>query len=109
MNTRTILKASSNGIFSPNIQLRIGQIRQSGEGQSVAIAECLTLREIDPDIANDLHPTMELRPDEAQQWMDELWQVGIRPSEGQGSAGQMAATQKHLEDMRRLVFDPPKP
>lgn len=36
--------------------------------------------------------------------MDELWQAGIRPAEGAGSAGQMAATENHLQDMRTLVF-----
>ncbi len=40
----------------------------------------------------------------AQQLIDSLWDCGLRPSEGTGSAGAMAATQKHLEDMRRLVF-----
>ena len=36
--------------------------------------------------------------------MDDLWQCGLRPSEGTGSAGALAATQKHLDDMRKLVF-----
>jgi hypothetical protein len=37
--------------------------------------------------------------------MDALWSIGTRPTEGTGSAGAMAATVKHLEDMRKLVFD----
>jgi hypothetical protein len=41
---------------------------------------------------------------DAQRLMDELWSVGLRPSEGSGSAGAMAATQAHLQDMRKLVF-----
>lgn len=50
-----------------------------------------------------------LNKDSAQSFMDELWNCGIRPSEGTGSAGSLAATQKHLEDMRSLVFKtPPK-
>lgn len=40
----------------------------------------------------------------AQQLMDQLWQCGLRPTEGTGSAGALAATQQHLEDMRRIVF-----
>lgn len=40
----------------------------------------------------------------AQQLMDELWRCGLRPSQGQGSAGSLAATERHLEDMRTLVF-----
>jgi len=53
-------------------------------------------------------PTMFLDATKAQSLMDGLWDCGIRPSEGTGSAGAMAATQKHLDDMRRLVFDPDK-
>ncbi len=29
---------------------------------------------------------------------------GIRPSSGEGNAGQLGATEKHLEDMRKIVF-----
>lgn len=48
--------------------------------------------------------SMELSQEEAQRFMDELWHVGIRPTEGSGSAGSLAATQRHLEDLRALVF-----
>lgn len=50
-------------------------------------------------------PFMTLEIDAAQQLMDSLWDCGLRPSEGSGSAGALAATQKHLEDMRKLVFE----
>lgn len=46
-----------------------------------------------------------LSQNSAQELMDELWHCGLRPSEGTGSAGQLSATQKHLEDMRTLVFE----
>lgn len=52
-------------------------------------------------------PTLEIRREEAQEFMDQLWNCGIRPTEGAGSVGQMAATERHLEDMRRLVFEKP--
>jgi hypothetical protein len=39
----------------------------------------------------------------AQQLMDDLWRCGVRPTEGSGSAGSLAATERHLEDMRRIV------
>lgn len=47
---------------------------------------------------------LKLEPNTAQQLMDSLWECGLRPSEGSGSAGALAATQRHLEDMRTLVF-----
>lgn len=40
----------------------------------------------------------------AQSLMNELWECGIRPAQGAGSAGQLSATLAHLEDMRTLVF-----
>jgi hypothetical protein len=55
----------------------------------------------------DPQPTFDLRPEAAQALMDSLWDAGLRPSEGSGSAGAMAATQKHLEDMRTLIFNRP--
>ena len=36
--------------------------------------------------------------------MDELFAAGMRPSEDTGSTGQLAALQKHLEDMRAIAF-----
>lgn len=37
--------------------------------------------------------------------MDQLWNCGLRPTEGSGSAGSLAATQRHLEDMRKIAFN----
>ena len=37
--------------------------------------------------------------------MDELWRCGLRPSEGTGSAGSLAATERHLKDMQAIAFD----
>ncbi len=53
-------------------------------------------------------PFMAITMESAQKLMDELWHCGIRPTEGAGSAGAMAAVQRHLEDMRTLVFEEPK-
>ena len=39
----------------------------------------------------------------AQVLVDELWRAGFRPSEAMGSAGSMRATEKHLDDMRKIV------
>ncbi|MBI5255418.1 MAG: hypothetical protein HY855_02885 [Burkholderiales bacterium] len=49
-------------------------------------------------------PAVTLDQTSAQQLMDELWRCGLRPSEGTGSAGSLAATERHLEDMRSIAF-----
>jgi|ERR1700734_3834089 len=46
--------------------------------------------------------------DMAQQLMDDLYACGLRPSEGAGSAGAMAAVQAHLRDLQKLVFEEPQ-
>ena len=48
-------------------------------------------------------PAFETSLEDAQRFMDELWRAGLRPTEGTGSAGSLAATEHHLADMRALV------
>jgi hypothetical protein len=56
-----------------------------------------------------IRPVVSMNAAHAQELMDSLWEAGLRPTEGTGSAGAMAAVQEHLKDMRRLVFAPPPP
>lgn len=48
---------------------------------------------------------MQLNATYAQKLMDDLWDCGVRPSEGSGSVGSLKATQVHLQDMRKIAFD----
>lgn len=50
-----------------------------------------------------IRPTFIIDETQAQVLMDNLWDCGLRPSEGSGSAGALMAAQLHLEDMRRIV------
>ena len=84
--------------WSRSIDLRAA--RQEGEKFcAVAPVGFIAQRE-DHEVA----PFMSLTLTSAQELMDELWRCGLRPSEGSGSAGSLAATERHLSDMRRLVF-----
>jgi len=49
-------------------------------------------------------PMLSLGIHEAQKLMDELWTCGLRPSEGTGSAGSLAATERHLKDMQHIAM-----
>jgi hypothetical protein len=49
-------------------------------------------------------PSFNLDRMEAQTLMDDLWNCGIRPTEGSGSAGALRAVERHLEDLQKLVF-----
>jgi hypothetical protein len=61
-----------------------------------------------PDEGLAVEPSFRLSLDDAQSLMDQLWTCGLRPSEGSGSAGALAATQKHLDDVRKLLFEDPR-
>ena len=87
------------------IAVRVARVHSVDGVRTVAVADPLEFTVVDPDdLESEVDPAVRLRVEEAQQLMDELWRAGVRPTEGAGSAGQMAATEKHLEDMRRLVF-----
>ncbi|MBD3387410.1 MAG: hypothetical protein GF414_00515 [Candidatus Altiarchaeales archaeon] len=50
-------------------------------------------------------PFMTLEIEVVQQLMDALWRIGVRPSEGVPSEGQLEAMREHIADLRKLVFD----
>lgn len=51
-----------------------------------------------------LVPLFGLDATQAQRLMDDLWHAGLRPTEGSGSAGALAAVEKHRDDMREIAF-----
>lgn len=77
-------------------------LRQRTVGEGALAAQLLTMLPIASGMSID--PFLRIDIQTAQQLMDELWQCGLRPTEGTGSAGAMAAVQAHLSDMQRLVF-----
>jgi hypothetical protein len=67
-----------------------------------AFAEPLTFKVRDEGAF--IQPALRIGRDEAQVLMDDLWFAGLRPTEGTGSAGALAAVQSHLQDMRKIAF-----
>jgi hypothetical protein len=105
-SSRIEIRAHRQPWIRDTIALRIAQITDHDGGEHrVAIAEPLRLRTLsDEDMGTELRETLSISPSDAQQFMDELWRVGIRPTEAAGSVGQLAAVERHLDDMRTLVF-----
>ena len=91
-------------VWADKIELRAGVERKNGLW---SIAQSLVFED-QKEVGDVVIPFINLHTEEAQALMDELWRCGLRPTEGSGSAGAMAATQKHLEDMRTLVFSKEK-
>ena len=76
--------------------------KQVTEGMGTVVARPLELHQHDKDLICEPFARLDIQA--AQQLMDELWQCGLRPSEGTGSAGSLKATQEHLKDMQKIVF-----
>jgi hypothetical protein len=81
--------------------ITLGVCKQEPDGfYVVSDPQFVKVSEMEP-----LSPSFTISVEAAQALMDSLWQCGLRPTEGTGSAGALAATQAHLADMRKLVFD----
>jgi hypothetical protein len=85
-------------IFSNALQFAFIQRGQRGK---TAAARPMVFDVIDDGVV--VEPAITIGIDEAQQFIDELWRCGLRPSEGTGSAGSLAATERHLRDMQAIT------
>ena len=81
------------------ISVHFGQHRAGGEFYSAKPMEFVKV-----DIGEISAPTLSLQIEDAQRLIDELWSAGLRPSEGTGSAGSLAATERHLKDMQAIAM-----
>ncbi len=103
MNLRPTIRAHA-APWNQSIDILVISRRETGQPFTAAR---LTFEPVDE--FTHIEPTASLDHKDAQTLMDDLWQAGLRPTEGTGSAGAFAAQGKHLEDMRRLVFEEAKP
>lgn len=83
----------------------------AGPKQLLVLVQPMTLKAFDSVEEKEAEqdgyslPAMSLTKESVQSLMDELWACGVRPSNGDGNFGQLAATKAHLEDMRKMVFE----
>ena len=71
-------------------------------GEHYSAADSLHMITHDEDMMTPSFCTLDV--DQAQLLMDDLWNCGLRPSEGSGSARSMKATQNHLADLKKILF-----
>lgn len=94
----TLVRVARNAIFSNQLQVYLAYRSPGGR---IRLPEVMTLKEAEPGTA--ANPTFELTEDTAQRLMDELWDHGLRPTEGHGSTGQIAAVEKHRDHLAQLL------
>lgn len=95
------LRLERERFFSDHINLFVGVKHDNGR---IDLPKRIEWEMIEPTACiPEQHPILTLNPTEAQRLMDELWNLGIRPTEGHGSTGQLAATEKHLTHVSHLL------
>lgn len=97
-NPNSVQLAAQRNLAKACIEIYVSK----GEPPSMCVAVPLEFKAHDHTGEYE-KPTMQLRYDEVQQLMDELWACGIRPTEV-GGPGELAATKAHLKDMRDIAF-----
>jgi hypothetical protein len=66
--------------------------------------ETLIVKTVEENAGVSIPSLFDLTKDECIGLMDQLWDLGIRPSNGSGDNNAFESVKYHLEDMRRLVF-----
>lgn len=95
MNTRILVYQQP---YQSSLSLYISQ--HDRLSNKVYAAEPIILKEKSPAVF--CPPAIDISPEEAKGLMDSLWAMGIRPSDGTASTGQLKAIELHLQDTRNL-------
>ena len=93
--------------FDPNeLQLHAAAIVNECGERLVYLAQPTKLELLKEEdlLVEERDPLLTMPMGSGQKLMDELWRAGLRPTEGTGSAGALAATQAHIQDLRAIVF-----
>lgn len=91
--------APHRGTYAVDLVVRNRHLDTPTAYATAITMQAISMHEAPPDA----EPLLRLEQHEAQNLMDELWRAGIRPTNGAGSTGQLAATERHLDDMRKLT------
>lgn len=102
MRTRAIIARKTSPCAFPGVEIWLRDLLRGTVLEEPAPALWTKLPE--DQVVIIPRPTMTLDLTASQSLMDQLWECGLRPSEGSGSAGAMAATQAHLRDLQCIVF-----
>lgn len=94
-------------VQSPNTMgyfMRHARVYQDGSMEFASI----TFEPYKPGLVIPESGRMHMTYEDLQFLLDGLWAMGLRPSARlSDTQGVLAATERHLEDMRTLVFHPP--
>jgi hypothetical protein len=84
------------------IEIHLYQRRNNSQCKGTFVPKPIEMEKLETNAF--ISPFFKMEPHEAQKLMDDLWDCGLRPSEGTGSAGALKAVQNHLADIKTIAF-----
>lgn len=99
MHTRILMQPQA---FSYNNGFEIAITSYDDVSQRETCVQTLTAKSVQE--GEHLTSCLKMTREELQSLMDTMWQYGFRPTDAGSVDGELSATKKHLDDMRRLVF-----
>jgi|WetSurMetagenome_2_1015567.scaffolds.fasta_scaffold431908_3 hypothetical protein len=66
-------------------------------------ATSINMKKVEDRMAEYVPSILNLEKNDLSRLMDQLWLLGIRPSNGSGDTNAFEAVKYHLEDMRKLI------
>ncbi len=101
-DNETIIRAKMRDYsFSADDEIELFMVRKLN-GKAVEYGQPIVMAKAVAGVKAPVIAHIDKR--QGQQLMDDLWQCGLRPSEGTGSAGALAAVQAHLADFKKIAF-----
>lgn len=74
------------------------------DGKTKAVARNVVMEQCKDETTSIGQAPLELREQEAQSLIDELWRAGYRPTEEVGTEGVIAAQRDHIKDLREQLM-----
>lgn len=93
---------AKQSLYEFGIELHV--MGQSEDGRTKTMIKDIVYEVIDPNVYEPPTPIV-LKDKAAQQLMDDLWMSGVRPSKELYGSTDKEDIKKHLDDMRRIVFN----
>lgn len=92
--------AAQRSLYTDTVDLYISERTPDGKRAMMTKCEFEVVEVGQPVAYDDFRPLM-LTPDAAQHLIDQLWNCGVRPTEGAGSAGAMLQAQDHINTLKQ--------
>ena len=101
------IKARGGPSLDPLGGYQLWVLEYDRAGQMIGYGDQLIMKRGTPEsFGHNLIPPLVTLPHEAMQELaNELWECGIRPYQSRQGHGQLGATERHLADMKLLLFN----